>query len=148
MSNSQYGLPLLDGCVVSRITEQRNSLIHVLCGKDEDGNAVAATEDLAIWKTGFGLAEVGTNALNRHWQRGAFPLSFLARTNEDSATWRQQFLQRFSNAMCRSPASTFRPWRYCVCRRIPRAGPHGKVTQWRKSSKCSGGKFAICCGLA
>jgi predicted AAA+ superfamily ATPase len=45
--------------------------------------------------TGFGLAEVGTKALNRHWQRGGFPLSFLARTNEDSATWRQQFLQTF-----------------------------------------------------
>jgi uncharacterized protein len=41
------------------------------------------------------LAEVGTKALNRHWQRGGFPLSFLARTNEDSATWRQQFLQTF-----------------------------------------------------
>ncbi len=45
--------------------------------------------------TGFGLAEVGTKALNRHWQRGGFPLSFLARTNEDSATWRGQFIQSF-----------------------------------------------------
>jgi uncharacterized protein len=45
--------------------------------------------------TGLGLAEVGTKALNRHWQRGGFPLSFLARTNEDSATWRRQFIQTF-----------------------------------------------------
>lgn len=45
--------------------------------------------------TGLGLAEVGTKALNRHWQRGGFPLSFIARTNEDSAIWRQQFLQTF-----------------------------------------------------
>ena len=45
--------------------------------------------------TGLGLAEVGTKALNRHWQRGGFPLSFLARTNENSATWRQQFIQTF-----------------------------------------------------
>jgi len=45
--------------------------------------------------TGLGLAEVGTKALNRHWQRGGFLLSFLARTNEDSATWRGQFIQTF-----------------------------------------------------
>jgi len=44
---------------------------------------------------GLGLAEVGTKAVNRHWQRGAFPLSFLARTNDDSAAWRQQFIQTF-----------------------------------------------------
>ena len=41
------------------------------------------------------LAEVGTKLLNRHWQRGGFPLSLLARTNDDSATWRQQFIQTF-----------------------------------------------------
>lgn len=44
---------------------------------------------------GLGLAEVGTQALDRHWQRGGFPLSFLARTQEDSMTWRQQFIQTF-----------------------------------------------------
>ena len=45
--------------------------------------------------SGFSLTEVGEAALNRHWQRGGFPLSFLARTNDDSATWRQQFIQTF-----------------------------------------------------
>ncbi|HWS61884.1 MAG TPA: AAA family ATPase, partial [Steroidobacteraceae bacterium] len=45
--------------------------------------------------TGFGLAEVGVKSLNRHWQRGGFPLSFLARSNEDSANWRRQFIQTF-----------------------------------------------------
>jgi len=44
---------------------------------------------------GFSLAEVGASAINRHWQRGGFPLSFLARTNDDSFTWRQQFIQTF-----------------------------------------------------
>jgi hypothetical protein len=44
---------------------------------------------------GFGLAEIGTNALNRHWQRGAFPPSFLARTAGDSIAWRRQFIQTF-----------------------------------------------------
>lgn len=41
------------------------------------------------------LGELGTKLLNRHWQRGGFPLSFLARTNDDSATWRRQFIQTF-----------------------------------------------------
>lgn len=33
-----------------RITERRNALVHILCGEDQDGNPVAATEDLAVWK--------------------------------------------------------------------------------------------------
>jgi len=45
--------------------------------------------------SGFSLTEVGEAALNRHWQRGGFPLSFLARTNDGSVTWRQQFIQTF-----------------------------------------------------
>lgn len=44
---------------------------------------------------GLSLGEVGTDRLNRHWQRGGFPLAFLARTNEDSHTWRRQFIQTF-----------------------------------------------------
>jgi predicted AAA+ superfamily ATPase len=44
---------------------------------------------------GLSLTEVGTKSLNRHWQRGGFPPSFLARTNEDSVTWRRQFIQTF-----------------------------------------------------
>ncbi|MEP7246212.1 MAG: ATP-binding protein [Gammaproteobacteria bacterium] len=44
---------------------------------------------------GFSLTEVGKSVANRHWQRGGFPLSFLARTNDDSFTWRQQFIQTF-----------------------------------------------------
>lgn len=44
---------------------------------------------------GFSLDEVGASSLKRHWQRGEFPLSFLARTNDDSCAWRQQFIQTF-----------------------------------------------------
>ena len=44
---------------------------------------------------GLSLAEVGTRSLNRHWQRGGFPLSYLARTNDDSQTWRRQFILTF-----------------------------------------------------
>lgn len=50
-------------------------------------------ETIAI--SGFSLGEVGAPSLNRHWQRGGFPLSFLARTNDDSFTWRLQFIRTF-----------------------------------------------------
>lgn len=44
---------------------------------------------------GLSLGEVGTRSINRHWQRGGFPLSFLARTGDDSYSWRRQFTQTF-----------------------------------------------------
>ena len=44
---------------------------------------------------GFTLAEVGARALNRHWLRGGFPRSFLARTHEDSLRWRNEFIQTY-----------------------------------------------------
>ena len=31
----------------------------------------------------------------RHWLRGGFPLSYLARTEKDSEIWRKQFIQTF-----------------------------------------------------
>jgi predicted AAA+ superfamily ATPase len=45
--------------------------------------------------SGFSLAEVGVGALDRHWLRGGFPRSFLARSAADSLKWRQQFAQTF-----------------------------------------------------
>src|SRR5437660_10878937 len=44
---------------------------------------------------GFRLADLGDTAQTRHWLRGGFPLSFIARTETDSVTWRRQFLQTF-----------------------------------------------------
>ncbi len=44
---------------------------------------------------GFSLPEVGPGALERHWQRGGFPLSFLARSQADSVAWRRQFVSTF-----------------------------------------------------
>ena len=44
---------------------------------------------------GFRLADLGASAQTRHWLRGGFPLSFTARTETDSLTWRRQFLQTF-----------------------------------------------------
>jgi predicted AAA+ superfamily ATPase len=44
---------------------------------------------------GFALDEVGVRALHRHWLRGGFPLSFLARTLDDSSSWRRDFVRTF-----------------------------------------------------
>src|SRR5438132_13804232 len=44
---------------------------------------------------GFRLADLGPRAQGRHWLRGGFPLSYTARTENDSAAWRGQFLQTF-----------------------------------------------------
>lgn len=44
---------------------------------------------------GFSLAEVGVDAMAKHWLRGGFPLSFLAKTETDSLAWRKSFVQSF-----------------------------------------------------
>ncbi len=58
----------------------------------------AASESLAgrletIPISGFGLSELGAEAITEHWLRGGFPLSFLAETEEDSFAWRKNFVQ-------------------------------------------------------
>ena len=44
---------------------------------------------------GFSLGDVGVRALDRHWLRGGFPRSFLARSHENSLAWRREFVQTF-----------------------------------------------------
>jgi predicted AAA+ superfamily ATPase len=46
-----------------------------------------------IMLSGFSLGEVGAHALSQHWLRGGYPLSYLARTLEDSVSWRRLFVQ-------------------------------------------------------
>jgi hypothetical protein len=48
-----------------------------------------------IMLSGLSIAELGPTVINRHWLRGGFPLSYLARSLKDSATWRRHFLQTF-----------------------------------------------------
>jgi hypothetical protein len=45
--------------------------------------------------SGFRLTELGAKALPRHWERGGFPRSFLARSIEDSRAWRRNFIETF-----------------------------------------------------
>jgi predicted AAA+ superfamily ATPase len=44
---------------------------------------------------GFRLADVGAARQERHWLRGGFPRSFIARSETDSLAWRRQFVQTF-----------------------------------------------------
>lgn len=48
-----------------------------------------------ITMSGFSLSEVGKPAYARHWLRGGFPPSFLARNETDSLSWRKNFIQTF-----------------------------------------------------
>ena len=45
--------------------------------------------------SGFSIDEVGISFQARHWFRGGFPLSFLARTEADSFAWRKNFIRTF-----------------------------------------------------
>jgi len=45
--------------------------------------------------SGFSIGEAGISLQARHWIRGGFPLSFLARTEADSFAWRKNFIQTF-----------------------------------------------------
>jgi hypothetical protein len=44
---------------------------------------------------GFSLDEVGSTSLDKHWRRGGFPRSFLARSEADSVGWRREMIQTF-----------------------------------------------------
>ncbi len=72
----------------------------LILGSASPGLLRRSSESLAgrietISISGFGLAEVGVKRLRRHWVRGGFPRSFLARSEEDSRTWRTAFIQTF-----------------------------------------------------
>lgn len=72
----------------------------LLLGSASPGLLRQSSETLAgrieiITLGGFSLSEVGANTLDRHWLRGGFPRSFLARSNSDSFAWRQQFIRTF-----------------------------------------------------
>ena len=44
---------------------------------------------------GLLVSEVGTHSLDRHWRRGGLPRSYLARSDAESWTWREQFVRTF-----------------------------------------------------
>ena len=75
----------------------------LVLGSASPGLLRQSSESLAgrietITLSGFSVGEVGEDALSRHWLRGGYPLSYLARSVEDSYSWRcllvQSFLER------------------------------------------------------
>ena len=48
--------------------------------------------------SGFDIAETGSDAALQLWQRGGYPLSFLADSDGDSRRWRRQSINRFVEA--------------------------------------------------
>ncbi len=48
-----------------------------------------------VTMSGFSLSEIGRQTQTRHWLRGGFPPSFLARSETDSHAWRKNFIQTF-----------------------------------------------------
>ncbi len=79
---------------------------------------------------GFALTEVGPSSTRRLWWRGGFPRSFLARTEGESWTWREDFIQTFLERDLRqfgiqtAPAALRRLW-------LMLAHHHGQV--WNAS---------------
>lgn len=72
----------------------------LILGSASPDLARQAAESLAgrveiIELTGFGLDEVGTEAVDRLWLRGGFPRAYLANNDEDSRVWRRQFIGTF-----------------------------------------------------
>jgi len=72
----------------------------LILGSASPGLLRQSTESLAgrieiIETAGFSLVEVGARRLERHWQRGGFPLSYVARSQAASAHWRAQFVRSF-----------------------------------------------------
>ncbi len=103
----------LRGCVVIDEIQRRQDLFPILrvladrrplparfliLGSASPSLMRAASESLAgrietIHMQGFTLTEAGPRSYERHWLRGGFPLSFLARTAEDSYQWRRGFIR-------------------------------------------------------
>lgn len=65
---------------------------------------------------GFSLNEVGPRLFDRHWLRGGFPRSFLARSEKESLEWRKDFIQSLierdlpSYGMSLPPVTLHRFW--------------------------------------
>ena len=87
---------------VLRVLADRSPLParFLLLGSASPELARGVTESLAgrvalVSMGGFDLEEAGVSALRRLWWRGGFPRSFLARNDEISRRWRQDFIQTF-----------------------------------------------------
>jgi hypothetical protein len=72
----------------------------LICGSASPQLLRQSSESLAgrietVGMSGFKLSEVGASAKEKHWLRGASPLSFSARSESESFAWRKNFVQTF-----------------------------------------------------
>ncbi|MCX7017126.1 MAG: ATP-binding protein [Candidatus Sumerlaeota bacterium] len=80
--------------------QPRNRARFVILGSASPELIRNASETLAgrvefLELSGFDLRELGADSLASLWLRGGFPRSFLADSDEDSATWREGFVRTF-----------------------------------------------------
>jgi predicted AAA+ superfamily ATPase len=113
LKNPELSLGQIKGLVIIDEIQLRRDLfpiLRVLCdkknirflisGSASSGLVKEASESLAgriefIDLQGFDESETGYTSRNKLWLRGGFPLSFLSKTNEDSAVWREGFIRTF-----------------------------------------------------
>ncbi|MBU0683602.1 MAG: ATP-binding protein [Candidatus Omnitrophica bacterium] len=84
---------------------------------------------------GFGLSEVGQKKQMHLWSRGGFPLSFLAKNDEDSLAWRINFIRTFLERDLREAQGLDVPVVTLHKFWIMLAHSHGKI--WNASSIAS-----------
>jgi len=82
------------------VDRRRGGARFLVLGSAAPGLLRQSSESLAgrvevITVSGFSADELGPPRLDRHWLRGGFPRSLLARSDEDSLVWRRQFIQTF-----------------------------------------------------
>ena len=115
LENPQLFLESLKGLVIIDEIQQRPDIFPVLrVLSDRKGRPVKflilgsaspslikqASESLAgriefIELGGFDMEETGNRNMQKLWLRGGFPRSFLARSNNDSFAWRENFIRTF-----------------------------------------------------
>jgi len=101
------GLVVIDGIqrrpdlfpVLRVLADRRGAPAHFLILSSASGDLLRqSSESLAgrmegIRMGGFTLSELGAQRTHLLWRRGGLPLSYLARTEEDSLAWRKEFIQ-------------------------------------------------------
>lgn len=79
---------------------ENNHAKFLILGSASPDLSRQASESLAgrleiVELNGFDLSETGLSGKQDLWQRGGFPRSFLAASEEDSFAWRRQFIRSF-----------------------------------------------------
>ncbi len=85
--------------VLRVLADQKTAPVCFLILGSASGNLLQqSSESLAgrleyVTIGGFSLSELGAPAESKLWRRGGFPLSYLAKTEADSFTWRKSFIR-------------------------------------------------------